>query len=789
MGQFVFKGYFSKKHFEFSAKNINEMVGKIMVNRFKTLLMGMLIVASVGTTFGQTIDFVIEDLTVDPGALVAASCLQIPLLINDNLTGGRELKDLTFTVEISGDTGIISGGITADMLVANAFGAGATFTGITNPGSDLMNVNSTPTPACTSIFNQATEGSGPAINFAMGAANGTWFINNNGGGVGRKSGFVINFGGLTIHDTVQGQDTLIGVLEIPIMASPGPSQLMVTATSNGVVADANIYTFDDGTDEDGNRALVQEDLGLANAVGIINIFQPEDCAGATVADTQGAGNGANIQINYLDPMAGGVGGEVTFTMPHSANVDQITITGTDGFNTTIPATGTQTMLTINTQGDGSPAVSSSSVTYSIVYEIEFPPMSGTFVAGMACPVTVSWAPTTCTVVCDPQPPVFGNPVAIDVTMTNAVWDAVNSRFGVLTSDAVNWPGDIDLTAPTVVGNTLTFDDAYTIAAAGANDIGTYSTSSTGPGVGNTSNCSHLLVLGAPENNIVCATDITSPVMIGGTATIQLNGNNVVTWRIDYGAFNDTVPGTDTTYDLMPILGNVTSVTITAEGFDTMGNPDSDPVTCVLDFADPVCLATTQNPDSTVTPVDVGTPITLTLVTTGAVSATIDGAPMAVTSGVVNMDNQITWEATHVAVIDTVITAVITNPDGTTQQCTWIIDINCVDPEIISVAPVGQTGITISGTDGCAYDVSIIDSTGFCVVISIPVGASGTGTNTTQVIPPDATIQVGQQGAGCGGIVSDQIRTVPTLGEWAMIAFVMLLMATGVVIMRRRRRLA
>ena len=737
---------------------------------------------------GGNIQLNIGSLTVDPADVTANSCLQVPIFINDP-QGARDLLQVTFTVEITGDTGIITGGIAAEMLVVNGFTAGS-LTGITNPGTVLSNNNSgTGAPACPLVFNQATEGSGAAVDFFGGATNANTFINNDLGAVGRKQGTSLNLTAAVIGQTVANTDHLIGVLVIPVNATPGPSQLTVTAVPNMTVTDGNIYIYDDGTDAQGNRVAVQEDLDLSNGPGIVNIFAPEDCTNATIADNLaapfelGENRGGPLGINYLDPQAGGVGGDITFTMPHSANVDQITITSDNGFNTTIPATGTQTMLTINTQGDGSPSTAVSTETYTIVYEIEFPAASGNFVAGGSCIEAVTWNPTSCTVACDPNPPVFGNPVAIDVTLSNVVYDAGNTRFAVLTSDATNFGADIDLDTPSSVsGNVLTYDDAYSIGAVGAGDVGNYSTSTTGPGVGNTGNCNHFLSLDPPVNNVDCNA-ITAPVSIEGMATITLVGDNVVTWDITYDGNTTNVPGTDATFDVMNLVGDQTQVTIAANGFN-MGVPTSDTIMCTLDFADAVCVDTQQNPDSTVTPVDVGTVITLTLVTTGAVSATIDGVPMTPDVDP-NDNNNVNWTANHTAVVDTVVTAVITNPDGTTANCTWIIDINCETPVLVSVPPVGGTGITISGTPGCTYDVSITTATLGCQVVQITVGADGMGVDNVFVMPPDAFCAISQQTFGCTGPIGLP-SSVPTLGEWGLMAFVLMLMASAVWFMRKRR---
>ncbi len=771
------------------------MVGKIMVNQLKALFCGLLIVGATGVALGN-IQLSIGSLTVDPADVSSASCIQVPIFINDP-DMNRDLLDLTFTVEITGDTGIITGGIAADMLVGNAFTNGS-LAGIQNPGVNLSNNNSgTGAPNCANpafIFNQATEGQGPAADYFGGNTNANWFINNNQGAVGRKQGFVINLAAQIIGTTVQNQDHLVGVLVIPVDPSPGPSQLIITATPNGVVTDANVYTYDDGTrDANGNRVPVSEDLDLSPGPGIVNIFLPEDCVGATVSDNtfrspgEREDRGGPVGIDYLDPMAGGVGGDITFTMPHSANVDQITITGDDGFNTTIPATGTQTMLTINTQGDGSPSIGQNTINYTITYEIEFPPASGTFVGGAPCNVAVTWNQASCTIVFDTQP-VFGGNTNGDITLTNVTWDG--TRFGNVTGPNAL---DVDLVVPTsVAANVLTFDDAFTIMNIDNTDVGSYDVTAIGPGVGNNANCSAFLGLMCPTSDIDCPG--LPQVTIGGMLTIPLVGTNVADWDITYNGVTTNVPGNTPNFVVSPIVGTVAgqTVTVTANGFGPTGTPCSDTDVCTLDFAPPVCVDTQQNPDTTVTPVDVGTVIDLTLITTGAVSASINAVPMTASVGTPGVDDMITWTAQHTAVSDTVVTALISNPENPpeTDQCDWIIDINCEDPTILSVAPVGQTGITIAGTEGCTYDVRITWA-GMCQLIQITIGMDGTGTDNAFVIPADAIIEVGQLGQlpidDCGaGMPTDEVRTVPTLGEWALIAFVLLLMTAGVFYIRRNR---
>lgn len=184
----------------------------------------------------------IGDLTVATTALTSTACLQVPIFLRDP-DAPRSLRDLTLTLQIAGDTGIIAGGVATEMLVVNAF-TGGSLVGIANPGVNLTNNSSgTGAPSCSLVFNQATEGLGPELSFMAGAQNASWIASNNQGGIGRKQGFAFSPIGQSIGSTVPGQDHLIGVLVVPVVSNPGAAQLTVTATPNNVVADANVYTW------------------------------------------------------------------------------------------------------------------------------------------------------------------------------------------------------------------------------------------------------------------------------------------------------------------------------------------------------------------------------------------------------------------------------------------------------------------------------------------------------------------------------------------------------------------
>lgn len=292
------------------------------------------------------------------------------------------------------------------------------------------------------------------------------------------------------------------------------------------------------------------------------------------------------------------------------------------------------------------------------------------------------------------------------------------------------------------------------------------------------------LLPPPVNQVDC--NAISEANIGGSVDINLTGQDVDDYTVIYD---------DTTYSGLPagvfslpnIVGDVSNVTINANGMDN-GNPAADSIACTLNFAAATCVAS-QSPDSTVTPVDVGTVITLSLETTNASTATVNGIAMT-PSADPDTNNMVTFTASYVALEDEVVTAMVTNPDGETTTCTWTIDVNCIPPSLTDVAPVGQLGVEISGSLGCTYSVFLLDlRSGTETVYDVTVDTSdgqGFGTGILQiVVPPDTEITVGftgQPNPG-GGFI-----TVPTLGFWGLIVFIAVLLAVALG-MQRKRRLA
>ena len=163
---------------------------------------------------------------------------------------------------------------------------------------------------------------------------------------------------------------------------------------------------------------------------------------------------------------------------------------------------------------------------------------------------------------------------------------------------------------------------------------------------------------------------------------------------------------------------------------------------------PMCVSTTQSPDTQTTPVDVGTVVTLSLTTSGAVSAEIDGTPMN--------GGPDSWTATHVVVVNTVISAVIDNGAGGQASCEWVIDTNCSDPSISDVAEPGNSGVTISGDNDCTYTVRVIDDMASMTDFNVQIFGGGMETLNV-VVPANGTIQVGQFGLP---VVTDSFMTTP-----------------------------
>ncbi|MFP4501327.1 MAG: hypothetical protein ACLFTT_10045, partial [Candidatus Hydrogenedentota bacterium] len=158
-------------------------------------------------------------------------------------------------------------------------------------------------------------------------------------------------------------------------------------------------------------------------------------------------------------------------------------------------------LSINTQGDGSPATGQRAIEYTIQYEVPDPEKPGTPIVLSSCKRTVTWALASCSVTLDPPRPEIGGPVDVRVSIRGAMADPDNGRFGLLTSDAANWAGDIVLASSTpnalVVDGAVRYEPALQIDAWSADDAGLYETTVTGPGPENFSQCGAAPASGDP----------------------------------------------------------------------------------------------------------------------------------------------------------------------------------------------------------------------------------------------------------------------------------------------------
>ena len=231
----------------------------------------------------------IGSITLGTSELTQASCVQIPIFIQEKAFSGRIIKAMDITIAFSGDISMIDGGITTNIFVTRAFTA-TDLTGITNPGTDLTNSDSTPTPSCTNIFNQAVQG-GPAANFEEGSGSGIWFVNNDGQMFDYKSGFVLTFAP-SLVTTVQDQEMLAAVLEIPLIANPGEGQLTLTPVVGSAI---NFFQW-----EDGGNGLIDENFDLTDGPGFVNI-----CPQAIVSQPQSQrvcpGDDVTFAVNLSGP--------------------------------------------------------------------------------------------------------------------------------------------------------------------------------------------------------------------------------------------------------------------------------------------------------------------------------------------------------------------------------------------------------------------------------------------------------------------------------------------------------
>lgn len=727
---------------------------------------------------GQELTLRFQDITLDPSNFTSGQCVQIGAYIENTGATTYDLNALTLRVMISDPQNLIAGsGVDENMIHSQFMQETTVSPGLASPfsGFATAGITADALDACNGGFNpvtEATQGSDPA-EFAARTGTAPFLnaYNNNGGG---DQGIVVTAGsGMVTMNP--GDVLLIMVLQVPIVDSPGNGKITVTYN----VGDVDIT---------GARAPLAYTLP-AGYEGEILVFDTADCtdAGNFVVATDNTNNAntvstsggstASLGIDYLNPTAPSVDLDVNY----EANVSMIQVVGNDGYDSgqvAVDGTSPDTFTVSPTNQD---------TEYTITYFVPDVARGGD-VPGTPCTVDVSMNATSCTLNWTNNG-IGGANSVLTLTLTNAepsggVWAEIDVPDG-----ATGLADPIQVVDGMITGNdgtnTITFEVINQSIPDGS-WAGNYSVSGNQNFAGTAgTGCSDSLGFVCPTNNATLAGQGT----IGGTVTVNLTGDDALDWDITYNGVTTNVPGDTATFDVTPITGNATTITVVANGVGPDAQPCSDTVVLPIDYVAPSCTSATQNPDSTVTPVDVGTVITLTLVTEGATSASINGTPMTPTAGTPGTDNQITWEATYTAVADEVVTADIENPDGEGDSgagvaCQWTIDINCIEPTLVSVGEVGRTGVTVSGTDGCTYTVTVVDFDGNVVdQFNVTVGAGGLGTDNTWTILPDVYLYVGQLGQTVTS--GPFLLSVPTLGEWAMIAFIGLLMIAGLGVMRRR----
>jgi hypothetical protein len=769
-----------------------------MKNRSVVALLLLAVCSGAASLFGQTLSFRADQVTVPPSQITGTKCVQVGIYMTTSGISG-DWQQLTMNLDYTLNNGMVLSGdpvVEISDFVGTA-NAGFPEAGISSPGTPIANK----TCASGDIINVATLGTGPAADYMPNAA-----VPSSGGGTGIPTE-VVNT--ITQHLTISRLDpvanifqaadgeTLVAIASFPVDASsPAGAYIDVNFTGG---ANQNIIV-------NSARALIDSDGN--NSDGYAVLFEDLDCAGATVADNNGTASGSSIEINYLDPNAGGTGGDITFTIPHAAqDPDEITITPDDGSGV-ITLTGVSigsgsTTLTVSTSADGTPATGPGAVNYTIALGVNNP--LGGLSFGTTCTATVTWAAPSCTATFNPVP-TPGNATDLDAVLTNVLYDAGNSRFGNITGPNST---DVDLTAPTSTsGTALTFDNAYSIGSVSVSDVGAYTVTLNGPG-GQSTTCSADLFLECPTNNVTCP---STTVVIGGDVTFDLVGDNVIDWDITYDGTTTNVPAGTANFTISGLVGDQTSFTVTANGQDESG-PCSDSVTCDLNFADPSCDTSSPiNPTVGGNPIcpDGVLPLTvadLSFTTTGASSVDVPGAVAAFTPDVdPDTNNTVTWTGqVEITTIDAGIVITVNGPTGTTPDTSCSYE-SCLSVFVEDMAGLlGPTSLSFFGTPDFTFEVWAVTGTAGCTAITSPAGVDLTDIGGTQTLVGTITTDATGFGEGvfgsdldfiedaCYYIVFDGVAyggtligTVPTLGEWGLMAFVLLLMVAGVVTMRKKR---
>ena len=627
--------------------------------------------------FGD-VELIVGDLTIDREDLSGSNVLvQVPILIRDNehLTRANNgIRSITFTLELSGDTEIIVGDTSGDMLVSNAFIGQENLTflpGIRRPGVDLENSNGSPNPDGTGlpVFNRATEGTGPPIDFPLGdlEAGPSWLLNNVFDGF-QKRGFLVSLVPGRVIGTTTSGEILIGVLEMEIRSDlAGLDEALVRIEGVQLGTTFNMIQFDDPGPGDTLNVLMKMPAGNEGVLGVTPI---QSCT-ATVTDSVGGASGTSIDIDYIDPMVGGQGGSIALAIEGTTE-HSFRITDGLGYEQIIPAVPGTTVHALSTAVDGTPVVGQSITSYSIYPRFEVPSGSGNIIDGDPRIVSVRWQETACSASFSPEPAQGGNS-SLRVEVVNGV--RLDGSYGEVETPSGTV---IPLLDPVLQGNTLIFDSALDLADIGPGDYGVYPIRLNAT-YGQSRFCQAAVGSPPPINTTLCPELPIQGVRIGHEVEIMLSGIDALSFSVVHG--NTNLEGLPEGPVTITLAGD-TSILIRANGFDSQGLPTHDDIICPILFVPPGCL--------TLNYFDQEPPILLELVTDNAVRAEVEGEPMFPVQGIPGIDETIHWELLYDGgeFIFPIVT--VTNPNGVEETCAWY-----PAPLIPTLGEVGRTVLIVS----------------------------------------------------------------------------------------------
>lgn len=730
----------------------------------KTWALALGICISLGL-FGQSLHFRADQLVVPVSGISGGTetCFQVGIYMRlEGFSGTQDIVTVATRAQYTVNGLTLTG--TPSFKMSSFVGSNTTVQGIANPPIPLG--------TCTAgdSRNVATQG-GPSANMMPNNFNVAW--GGNAPPIEDVTDPIVT--GLNVVASGQlfrpdALEHLIGYISFPVLNS---------SISNGDYIEVEFTTgADQNSVTDSFNATVDAAVQGTLTDGYVLIFGVQNCAGATATPAN---------PTWADATNGGVGASVQLNFPGTTNVGRIQVVGSDGFTDTLNGPfGASHNVTYTTTGDGTP-LAGANRSYTITYEVQNP-IDSSWIGGTPCNVSAPFAASSCLLAWD-STPILGSTATLDLTMTNARFNG--GAYGTLTGpNGVN----ISVVGGTVTGgggtNVLVCNNVLSIGAVSNLHVGTYTFTGNTPAGGSFS-CSVVLTLEPPDNLTNCGAN--SVADIGGSVTTTLAGNSgTVDFSVIYNS-NTTAGLPAGAFVVTPIVGNATNITTRAHGFDAGGNAIYDEVICDIDYNPPTCLIS-QNPPGTV---DVGTVLTMTCATTNGISCTMNGVPMSPGADP-NTNYNVNWTASWTANGPTTLTFLVTNPDGETSTCTWDVEVNC-DATILSVGAPGTVGtVLIEGISGVSYDIYYADSCSNGPGQNLPGDAvfagqitlAGSGIVTGMgpaghTIQPDTCYYVTCDGSP---IILDRIafRTVPTLGEWGLILFSLLLVGTGIVLMRRRR---